>query len=245
MNCRKSLALMHEVLNGIPTDRGELEAHLEECTSCRDDFARLRRVQDLAAGAVSPAPVPEALLEAVTERVLAAVGHEGPGGRATWYAALRLALSAACAVLVFALGMAVGRQAWPREVTVTQVVDRPQVVEKRVEVTVPVPVVEERVVVRTVPVVRTRVVYRDSPAVIAAPLATPDVAPGASSSILLAFEPVVSQELQSITDVRLPAPRETEPAGAPPSGDAAAHNDSRPEMVAHVGAGGGILERGT
>jgi hypothetical protein len=117
-------------------------------------------------------------------------------------------MAAAALLAAFAVGILAGRAAFPREVPVTQVVTRPQVVERVVKV--PVPVVRERVVVRNVPMVRTRVVYRDRPVPVTVPAVPVKVeqlvVPVDASAVT--FRPVFVRELQPVTvvDRTQPAP---------------------------------------
>ena len=134
----------------------------------------------------------------------------------------------------FALGLGMGRAVWPREMLVTKVVPRREVVEKVVEVEVPV--IEERVVIREVPVVKTRVVYRDRPAppqpaheVSGQPLVPTQVVKAdelvvSLNANLVTVHPVVSREVHPVTIVHEPA---TAPDRPQPEGDggAGAHED--------------------
>ena len=162
MNCREARNLMDEVLDGNPIHQTRLEAHLAECERCRDQWVMLRRTQEALAECVRR-PVEPSALERLTTDVLAEVGAQQTGtpaaaGGRRWVAFAM----AASLLLAFATGVGAGRTIWPRAVTVTKVVTQHEVVERSVEV--PVPVVKEQVVVKRVPVLTTRVVYRDRPA---------------------------------------------------------------------------------
>ena len=171
MNCRRARTQMHQLLDGTLVNAHELDQHLRHCRNCQTELARLRCVHDAVARSVLSSD-DEARLQRATQAVLQAVSvHDArrPNGarRRMW------ALAMPAAVLsVFCLGLLAGRSIWPQQVTVTQVVAKPQVVEKIVKVRVPVevPVVTERVVVKRVPVVRTKVVYRDRLVPAAAPV---------------------------------------------------------------------------
>ncbi len=147
---------MHAVLDGTEGARRDLDAHLEGCASCAREFRALRVAAEAVRLAVDRAP-DEASLNRVAAGVERALLAEPLAARRP--AGLRWAGGIACLAVVFALGALAGRSAWPRTVEVTRLVERPTVVEKVVEVEVPVEVVRERVVERRVPV--TRIVYRD------------------------------------------------------------------------------------
>ncbi len=209
MNCRRARRLMHELLDGSVTDREALDTHLAECDACRAEMSRLREAHDAVAATVAcPTGEPD------FEREMAAIWQaiDARGERAERARHGRLWLVPACAaaaVLLFCLGLWTGREAWPREVTVTRVVTRPEIVERRVEV----PVVKERVVVERVPVVKTRVVYRDRvvPAAQPQPHAPPEPVKAEEVVVRLDATPspatsLVSHEIHSVTAVDQTSP---------------------------------------
>ena len=212
MNCRKARGLIDQLLDGTLDDRTALDEHLAHCDACRSAFARLQRVQDAVSRSVRSSP-DEARLDRITAGILEGARHPEPHvapapGRPRW-----ASFAAAAVVVAFALGLGMGRVVWPREMVVTKVVPKREVVEKVVEVQVPV--IEERVVVREVPVVKTRVVYRDRPA-------PPQPAPEVSGQPLLPTEVVKADEfVVSLKDtvrlaLRTPSPSYTRlPLGQP------------------------------
>jgi len=202
VNCREARNLMDEVLDGILTHQARLESHLTECDRCREQWVVLRRTEGTLAECVGR-PVEESALERLTETVLAEVGvrqTEAPAvaGRRRWVA---FAMAAGL-LLAFAAGLGAGRTVWPRAVTLTKVVTQHEVVERSVEV--PVPVVTTQVVIKRVPVVTTRVVYRDRPAAGEAAAESevhgvPGEMPGAAAPPhveLIAIHPVLRREVR-------------------------------------------------
>jgi len=163
--------MMHETLDERGAPPNDLVAHLGACTRCADHLGRLRAARDAVRAAVS-APVPGARLHEAVERARARAASEGPRGTALTPApfdgaqdrlsqrerefrpAVWVGAALGFALVTFALGAWAGSAAWPREVTIVRTEVRPEymyrVVEKRVEVPVPVVEVRERVVVRTV-----------------------------------------------------------------------------------------------
>lgn len=157
MNCKQARRLIHELLDGADFDRTQLDHHLAQCPACRAELQALQQIQAGVADAVQ-CQVSEELLDRATARVLPTLAA---GQRPTAPAAriVRAMAAAGLVLLVFGLGLSGGRWAWPREVTVTQVVKVPEVREKIVKVEVPV--VKERVVVKRVLVYKTKIVYRE------------------------------------------------------------------------------------
>lgn len=100
------------VLHALPEEeRGEFEAHLEECESCRREVAELRATAATLGRSTAETPPP-----ALRERVLSAVAttpqeHRprtsgaGTSGRSP-ARALRMALAASVAVILVCLGLA-------------------------------------------------------------------------------------------------------------------------------------------
>jgi anti-sigma factor RsiW len=213
VNCRKARGLIDQLLDGALDDRTALDEHLAHCDACRSELARLQRVQDIVSRAVSASP-DDARLEQLTAGILGAVGERkarAPAGarRLRW-----APFVAAAVVAAFAVGLGMGRMLWPTEVVMTKLVPKREVVQKVVEVEVPV--VKERVVVREVPVVRTRVVYRDRPAVPAltveatGELAVPPAPVKADEFVvslnanLVTVHSVVSREVHPVTVIEQP-----------------------------------------
>ena len=137
MNCRKARRLIDQLLDGTLDDRAALDEHLERCDACRSVLARLQRVQDAVSRAVRSSP-DEARLDQITAGILAGV-RERDRHAPVAAGGLRWGPLAGVAVLAaFALGLSMGRAVWPREMVVTKVVPKREVVEKVVEVEVPV-----------------------------------------------------------------------------------------------------------
>ena len=132
--------------------------HLRQCAACRQWLEHIHVDQQLFTQVATQrqTDISASVMEKLGE--MSARPHQVMPIRAPsmrW----RVLAGAAVLLMVFGVGLSVGRWAWPREVTVTQVVKVPQVREKIVKVEVPV--VQEKVVVKRVPVVRTRIVYRE------------------------------------------------------------------------------------
>jgi anti-sigma factor RsiW len=248
VNCRRARRLMHELLDGNLTDREALDTHLAECEACRAEMSRLRDAHAAVAATVAcPTGEPD------FEREMAGIWQaiDDRSGRAARPRRLwPIPVCAAAAVLLFCLGLWAGRAAWPREVTLTRIVAKPEIVEKTVEVPVEVTVVKERIVIKRVPVVKTRVVYRDRAVPTAPPL--PAVAPGPVKAeevvVRLDATPsaatsLVSHEIHSVTDVEQPSPS-APPAvlggGLPDDGDEenATLIAWRPQLSAPTAEGG-------
>ncbi len=236
MDCRQAREQMHETLCVSAPPGAPLEAHLAGCTVCREHFARLTALQGVVRSSTA-APVPdERLAEAVERaRAQAVAGQRAarPGRPLAWAgAALAFGLCA------FAGGLWTGRTACPREVTVvrTEVRYEPveRVIEKPVEVRVPVVEYRDRVVVRTV-----RVAAPAGPAAGERSTAVPGPGDGATAGALAlaalqmqSMEPVVvSQEIVPARTLTPPPP--TEPPADGPDGAAA------PTRVRQVALAGG------
>jgi hypothetical protein len=159
VRCRKARKLIQELMDGALGDRRELDAHLGECTDCRQELAALQQI-DAAVRDVVACDVPEEALNRLSAGVAPALAAQEAQPVGLFGVRWAAAAMAAAALLV---GLGAGRWLWPRQVTVTQVKTVTEVRERIVEVEVPVVQVEERVVVKRVPVTRTEVVYRDPP----------------------------------------------------------------------------------
>jgi hypothetical protein len=162
MKCTDARPLIHELLDGELADRtaGELNAHCAKCEQCAALLAELEGLQ-------STMTALEAELPADTEQRIAATVREElaprPGGRLSW------AFAGGLAAATLLLGLAMGREAFPREVVITEQVVKevPRVERVVVTETVEVPVVQERFITETV------VRYVSRPAPPAEPTATP------------------------------------------------------------------------
>lgn len=229
MNCRRARELFDELLNGTLTDRAPLDRHVDECEACRAELRRLQQVHEAVARTVRR-DVDEARLERATEAILAGITASPPVAAV---AAVRLrwaSVALAAALAAFVLGTQLGRTLWPEQVVVTKLVPRTEVVERIVEVKVPV--VQERVVVKQVPVVRTRVVYRDRPVPQQPALQTgappepvkADELVVSLNASLVTVHPVVSREVHPVTVVVEP---DTDPGQEEP--DRGARGDVREE----------------
>ncbi|MFQ6130449.1 MAG: anti-sigma factor family protein [Armatimonadota bacterium] len=151
MRCRQARRLIHELIDGDVCGDADLDQHLAECAACRQELWALERAQD-AVGAVVQRDVPDQALERIAAGVTSSV--QAPGRqpiRPVWRKLVPA--FAAASLVMFLAGVGVGRWAWPRELTVTEVVTVPKVIERTVEVPV------ERVVEKEVPVFKTRYVY--------------------------------------------------------------------------------------
>ena len=162
MSCRRARSMMHKTLDERGAPPNDLVAHLGACTRCADHFGRLRAARDAVLVAVS-APVPGERLREAVERARVRATSNPPATALTptlsrrekgFRPAMWVGASLGFALVTFALGAWVGSTAWPREVVTVRTEVRPEyvdrLVEKRVEVPVPVVEVRERVVVRTV-----------------------------------------------------------------------------------------------
>lgn len=210
MNCRRARRLMHEVLDGDLTQRPALDEHLGECRPCRTQWARLQRVQDVLAQTAGR-PLEPVRLQRLTRASLAQIGAPGPeGGIVSGVPAWMRFACAGAVMLAFAVGLVIGRSAWPTEVVVTRTVPGPEIVGKTVRVQVPV--VEERVVVKPVPVVKTRVVYRDRPTPTAGITDSSALAggygarelPGPGEVEVVSVQPVLRREIEPAAVVERP-----------------------------------------
>ena len=78
MDCKEAKQKIFEAIDGALEDRSELDAHLEECASCRAEYRELSEVQDglhaLAQPAVTPPEGPD-----MAAKVSEALGDEEPG----------------------------------------------------------------------------------------------------------------------------------------------------------------------
>ena len=162
-------------------ERRAVEAHLRECADCRRWREDIRADQQLFTEVMTarPADVSDAVMSRVSE--LSAAKNQ-PVGEKKALVRWRLAATAVL-LMVFGLGLSVGRWAWPREVTSSQIVKVPEVREKIVKVEVPV--VKERVVVKRVPVYKTRIVYRERETTPATPVAQPEPMPVKCDEIVI------------------------------------------------------------
>jgi len=153
MDCRGARLRMHETLDGREPVPADLTEHLRACTECANHYSRLRAAQGAVCSAVW-APVPGERLHEAVERARAGAEALGSAAPTPRLHPARLGVALTCGLAVFALGAWCGRTAWPREVATVRTEVRPEiverVVEKRVEVPVPVVEVRERVVVRMV-----------------------------------------------------------------------------------------------
>lgn len=202
---------MHEILDERRADAGEVEEHLAACGGCRAAFARLADADAATRQIVSGLGD-----EARSSRAVAAALEAIEASRATPVRSRRFALAVvapAVGLAVFAVGIWCGRSAWPREVTVTRVETRPEIVERvvekvvRVEVPVPTPVTRERVVVRTVRVPDRAAAERH---VAAGPLTVPPIPP-----------PVITHEITPARIVSRPS------APEPPGPETGSQLDAR------------------
>ncbi len=78
MDCKEAKQKIFEAIDGTLEDRSELDAHLEECASCRAEYRELSEVQDglqeLAQPALTPPEGPD-----MAAKVSDALGDEEPG----------------------------------------------------------------------------------------------------------------------------------------------------------------------
>ena len=126
MNCRKAYRAMQDLLDGSLPDGSVLEEHLKGCSECRGELARLRQVQEAADRARTCEPDPERLRR-VSGRVLAALAAQRLAPRVSVHRLRWAAVASAAVLLGFCGGLWTGRSVWPRQVTLTRVVTRPQV----------------------------------------------------------------------------------------------------------------------
>jgi hypothetical protein len=231
---------MHDVLDGDFGQEAALRSHLAECEVCRAQWAVLHRTQHALSRCVGR-PVEPAVLERLTDDVLAEVNAppSTPQSRPALWRWVPVGLAAGL-LLAFAAGLGAGRALWPREVAVTKVVTRREVVERPVKVEVPVPA--EHSVVKHVPVVKRRIVYRDRPAA-AQPAAEPETRGGRTPRVdgvlglsapleveVLAIHPVLRREVQPAAVVG-EAAEETGPTAPPRDARASAGADQGAESV--------------
>jgi hypothetical protein len=214
MRCAEAHKQMHELLSGVLDARGALDSHLAECAECAGRYRALESVSQ-AAVCLANGPADEAALDRVSAGFRSKLATPAPlaGSRRL----PRFALAGVASIALFAAGLATGRATPVPRAPVTQVVEKPVVVERTVEV--PKPVVEERVVYKEVPVVRTRTVYRDRPVKALAEVphraqyAVANATPPESVNDPIAVGVIVSQTLRP---VRV-APEPSAEPGTPPA----------------------------
>ena len=78
MDCKEAKQKIFEAIDGTLEDRTELDAHLEECVSCRSEYRELVEVQEGLTALAEPAvQSPEG--DALANRVMDALGDDPPG----------------------------------------------------------------------------------------------------------------------------------------------------------------------
>ncbi len=107
MNCNDSRILLEKCLDNVldPSERAALEAHVEECESCRREYEELGSVQSLLKRAMAPAmPASDA-----ARSILAAVASESPAAqRIAAPGLLRLWPISVAAAVALVVGLSIG-----------------------------------------------------------------------------------------------------------------------------------------